>query len=44
MKVFITGAESFVGKLIKILKKYPKIKVYGCDLNIMKINFSIKQI
>ena len=40
MKVFITGAESFVGKeLIKILKKYPKIKVYGCDLNIMKNKF-----
>ena len=43
MKVFITGAESFVGKkLIKEFKKYPKIKVYGCDLKIKKKNFFIK--
>ena len=40
MKVFITGVESFVGKkLIEKFKKYPNIKVYGCDLRIKKKNF-----
>ena len=43
MKVFITGVESFVGKkLIEKFKKYPNIKVYGCDLRIKKKNFFIE--
>ncbi len=43
MNIFITGAESFVGKkLINEFKKFPKIKVYGCDLKIKKKKFFIK--
>jgi len=37
MNIFITGVNSFVGKaLISALKKYPLIKIYGCDLKIKK--------
>ena len=37
MRIFITGVNSFVGKeLISSLKKNPKHKIYGCDLNFNK--------
>ena len=43
MKIFITGVESFVGKkLIEEFKKFPKIKIFGCDLKIKKTKFFIK--
>jgi nucleoside-diphosphate-sugar epimerase len=39
MNIFITGVNSFVGKvLISSLKEYPLLKIYGCDLKIKKKN------
>lgn len=39
MNIFITGVNSFVGNaLISSLKKYPLLKIYGCDLKIKKKN------